>query len=211
VRTQVLLAIEKLRETRMPPLVHELKLDPQFFQLDSRTAQARPKLERNISLNYSQPTRLLTILERLGSLAGVRILVDWRDVASAGWNPLGEATLVASKQPLQSALDALLTPLDLGWRVIDAQTIQVVTPARLNEQGELEIYKVGDLLAIDQSPDALVGKIRAGLGDGAFIAGGGNGEIRYDEDGQCLLAWLPQPKQRELEALLAKWRASRGK
>ena len=36
--------------------------------------------------------------------------------------------------------------------------------------------------------------------------GGGIGEIRYDDGGKCLLAWLPQPKQRELESLLAKWR-----
>src|SRR5204863_1673594 len=115
------------------------RFDPAFFTLDSRGARAKARLETPVSLNYSQPTRLVTVLQRLGETAGVRILVDWHDVASAGWNPAGEASLVASNQPLAAALDALLNPLDLTWRIIDGQTLQVVTPARLAEQGELEV------------------------------------------------------------------------
>src|SRR5262249_17252995 len=134
---QVRLAIEKLRETRTPPLGHELKLDPIFFKLDTRTALAKSRLDKPVSLNYSQPTRLLTILDRLYSATGVRILVDWRDVAAIGWNPAAEAVLVVRNEPLSAALDALLNPLDLTWRVIDGQTVQVITPTRLAEQGEL--------------------------------------------------------------------------
>ena len=99
--------------------------------LDSRTSKARPRLETPVSLTYSQATRLITILQRLEEAAGVRILVDWRDLAAAGWNPAAEASLVASKQPLAAALDALLDPLDLTWRVVDGRTLQVVTPAVL--------------------------------------------------------------------------------
>jgi len=136
----------------------------------------------------------------------MKILVDWRDIAAAGWNPAGEGTLVANNQPLVEALDALLTPLDLTVRIIDAQTLQVVTPSRLNEIGELEIFKVADLISGETSGDVLLAKIRAALGEDTFIAGGGTGEIRFDDAGKSLLTWLPQPKQRELEALLANWR-----
>jgi hypothetical protein len=210
VQGQVLVAIEKLRRSRTPPLAHKWKLDPALFKLDSRSALARSRLEKPISLNYSQPTRLTSILERLQEAAGVRIVVDWHDIASAGWNPAGEATFVVSNQPLAAALDALLGPLDLTWRICDGQTLQVVTPARLAGQGELEFYQVGELAADEASGEALVNKARAALGDGV-LASGGNGEIRYELEGQCLLAWLPQPKQRELEALLARWRSERGK
>jgi DNA-directed RNA polymerase subunit RPC12/RpoP len=209
VQGQLLAALEKLRTARK--LDHKWKLDPALFQLDSRSVQARPRLEQVISLNYTQPTRLVTILQRLGEAAGVRILVDWHDVAAAGWNPAGEATLIVSKQPLAAALDALLGPLDLTWRVIDAQTLQVVTPARLAEQGELELYNVADLAAVEASGDALIFKIQAALGDSAFTSGGGSGEVRYETESKCLLAWLPQPKQRDLEALLAKWRTEKAK
>jgi hypothetical protein len=206
VQVQVLLALEKLRASRTPPLAHQWKLDPKVFQLDSRSAQAKARLDTLVSLNYRQPTRLLTILDWLGQAAGARILVDWHDVASAGWNPAAEASLVVDKQPLGPALDALLAPLDLTWRIIDAQTLQVLTPQRLAEQGELEFYKVAELLTGDTIGEALLARVRVALGDGTFREGGGNGEIRYDDKGKCLLAWLPQPKQRELEALLGKWR-----
>jgi DNA-directed RNA polymerase subunit RPC12/RpoP len=205
VHAQLLLACEKLRNARgLKPLS---RIDPAHFKLDTRAARALAHLETPVSLNYSQPTRLTVIFDRLGELAGARIIVDWRDIAAAGWNPAGEATLVTSRQPLSAALDALLAPLDLTWRVIDGQTLQVVTPARLAEQTEIELYKVTDLLGNDPSGEALLSKFRDALGEGAFRDAGGNGELRFDELGQCLLASLPQPKQRELEALLAKWRA----
>jgi DNA-directed RNA polymerase subunit RPC12/RpoP len=209
VQFEVLTAIEKLRRARTPALPKVSQLDAAAFALETRWTRVKPLLEKTVSLNYSQPTRLLTILERLGQAAGVRIVVDWRDVASAGWNPSGEASLVVSSQPLAAALDALLNPLDLTWRIIDAQTLQVVTPARLVEQGELEVYKIGDLALDPASGEALLAKIRAALGEGIFE--GGSSEIRYEEDGKCLLAWLSQPKQRELEALLAKWQSEKVK
>jgi hypothetical protein len=206
VHAQLLLICEKLRTARgLKPLS---RIDPAHFKLDTRAARALSRLETPVSLNYIQPTRLGIIFDRLGDLSGTRILVDWRDIAAAGWNPAGEATLVVHQQPLAAALDALLVPLDLTWRIIDGQTLQVVTPARLAEQTEIELYKVGDLLANDPSGDALLAKLRAALGDATFREAGGVGELRCDEPSQCLLASLPQTKQRELEALLAKWHAA---
>ncbi len=207
----VLLAVEKLRRARTPPLPLVSKLDSPLFTIETRSALTKARLEKPLSLNYSQPTRLLTILDRLSEAAGVQILVDWQDVASAGWNPAAEATLVASNQPLAAALDALLGPLDLTWRIIDGQTLQVVTPQRLAEQGEFELYRVDQIISQDLSGDALAAKVRAALGDAAFRDGGGGGEIRYESESGCLLAWLPQPRQRELEALLTKWRSERAK
>jgi hypothetical protein len=203
---QVLIAIEKLRAGRTPPISSKTKLDPALLNLDSRLKQAGPRLAKRISLNYGQPTKLLEILDNLGRATGLRILVDWHDVAAAGWNPAAEATLVVSNQPVVDALDALLTPLDLTARIIDAQTLQVVTPARLAAQGELEFYKVADVITAEITADILVARIRAALGDESFIAGGGNGEIRFDDATKCLLAWLPQPKQQQLEVLLTTWR-----
>jgi hypothetical protein len=204
VQAQVHLVCEKLRTARGRPNI--LKLDPALFQLQSRWARAQAKLQMPVSLNFSQPTRLVTVLDQLADAADLRILVDWRDVATLGWNPDADATLVAEKQPLAEALDTLLNPLELTWRVIDGSTLQVVTPTRLDQRHEVELYPAADLLEGDAAGEALVTKLQAALGPALFQDGGGSGELRLDVASKCLIAALPQPKQRELEALLAKWR-----
>jgi hypothetical protein len=203
VHMQLLVACEKLRLARGGAPVS--RYDRELFRLDSRSARARSRLAKPVSLNFQQPTRLVTVLEQLGQAAGLRILVDWRDAATAGWNPDGEATLLADKQPLAESLDALLDPLDLAWRVVDERTIQVVTPERLNDHLELEVYKVDSLLGDDPEGESLVARVRAALGEGLFQSAGGTSAVRFDVEGRCLLVSLSQPKHRELERLLEEW------
>jgi hypothetical protein len=211
VHAPLLIAFEKLRTARKLPYATGTKYDALLFALGSRFGKARAKLETPVSLTFAQPTNFVRILNQLESAAGVRILVDWQDIAAAGWNADGEALLVAEKQPLAAALDALLGPMDLAWRVVNSRTVEVVTPARLADDLELELYKVDKLVAADPSGGALVGHIRAALGEELFLDAGGRCDLRYDEPGQCLLASLPQPKQRELESLLEQMLAEASK
>jgi hypothetical protein len=139
----------------------------------------------------------------------VRILVDWRDVAAAGWNPDGEMALAVEKQPLSAALTALTGPMDLAWRVVAPGTIQIVRPETLETRCELEIYKVAELLKDDPSGETLVSLVRTQLGEDAFRDGGGLGEVRCDAAGQCLIVSLPQPEQQQLEEVLALWRSKK--
>jgi hypothetical protein len=207
IQAQITFACEKLRTARKLPYSTGTRYDPAVFALDSRSARAQARLETPISLNFSQPTPLVRIVDYLGKAGGVRVLVDWRDIAAAGWNPDGEATLIADKQLLSAALDSLLNPMDLTWRVVDGHTIQVLTPETLATRCELEFYKVDGLTEGDESGETLVTKLQTTLGEALFREAGGPGDLRYDPPGQCLLASLPQPKQRELETLLAKWRS----
>jgi hypothetical protein len=197
---QIFLLCEKLRTARK--LKHASKFPPALFQLDSRTKQAVAKLKTPVSLNLQQPASLTKLLSQLEQAGGVRILVDWRDIAAAGWNPAAEATLVVEKEPLAMALTKLLEPMDLAWRVVDVQTIQVITPQTLAARTEIELYAVGDLTKEDPSGQKLVSEIRETLGEPLFLDQGGRCEIRFDVAGQCLVASLPQPKQQDLEAFL---------
>ena len=45
---------------------------------------------------------------------------------------------------------------------------------------------MGDLIAGDSSGEGMIARIRAALGEATFRAGGGSGEIRYDDEGKCL-------------------------
>jgi hypothetical protein len=205
VQVQVLIALEKLRAARRPPLPHVYKA---LFQATTRYGGAAANLAKSVSFNFSQPTRLVTILERLSEATGMRIVVDWRDVASAGWNPAAEAKLLVNGKPLAETLDTLLDPLDLAWRVIDERTVQVVTPSRLHGQGEFELYPVAALVMASSS-EAVLERIRTALAKALTDEVGG--EVRYDESTKCVLAWLPQPHQQALELLLEQWKAEAAK
>lgn len=206
VHAVLVIGCEKLRVARGKPPASS-RYDPALFALDSRRTRAAEKLGRKVTANFRQPTRLVTILQRLGELTGTTILVDWNDLASLEWNPQAEASVVLDDLPLADALDALLRPMDLAWRIVDGQTLQVVSPQRLATQGELEVYPVGPLADNDPQGQQLLARVQATLGEETFAEGG---VVRYDQLGRCLLAWLPQPKQRQLEETLQHWQKTHG-
>ncbi len=200
----LLLLFEKLRVARGLPL--QSKRDAELFRLESRTAKARAKLATPITLNFGQPALLVRILDRLEEDAKVRILVDWQALGAEEWNPDGEGTLSVENKPLSEALSELLTPMDLAWRAIDEQTIQVTSLAAFNQIPELEFHPAGELAADAAAGEALLARLRSTL------AAAGKEEVahelRFDLASRCILASLPQPQQRHVEKLLGEWAAA---
>jgi DNA-directed RNA polymerase subunit RPC12/RpoP len=192
---------QKLRVAR--GLTPKGKHDAALFRLQTRSAKAHEFLAVPITINYSQPTLLGDILRRLGETAKIRILVDWQALSREGWNPDGEATLVVEGKPLSAALDALLSPMDLAWRAVDEQTLQVTSAAALEKTPELEIHPAGDLASDAAAGEALLARLRGALAipeeESAEFA------IRFDPVSRSILASLPQPRQRDVERLLAEW------
>lgn len=198
------LLVEKLRIARGLPLAS--KFEPKLFELATRSEKAHAVLAAPITLNYSIPTPLLRVTERLGKDAKVRILFDWQSLTAVGWNPDAEVTLTVEKQPLSTALTDLTRRMDLTWRIVDARTIQILSPQTLADRTELEFYSVEGLAENDASAAILMAKIRTALGGQAFRDAGGRGELRFDATGKCLLAALTQPQQQEVAKLLRSYR-----
>lgn len=198
--------LEKLRKARGKPLAS--RFDPKLFDLTTRSERAKTQLATPITLNYSIPTSLGRVTDRLGKEAKVRILFDWQSLSAAGWNPDAEATLTVEKQPLSAALSDLTGRMDLTWRVVDAHTIQILSPQTQAERVELEFYPVKDLAANATAAATLIAKIRTTLGGQTFRDAGGHGDVRYDEPGQCLIVSVPQPQQLQVAALLKSLRGN---
>ena len=207
---QIFLLCEKLRTARKLP--YASRFPPALFQLDSRTKQATPRLKAPVSINFHQTTPLVKILRELERSAnaaapanrgpGLRIIVDWQDIAAGGWNPDAATTLVVENESLALALQKLLEPMDLAWRVVDVNTIQVLTPAALEGRCEMELFFAGDLTKSDPAGQELIAGIRETLGEAIFRDQGGPCELRYDVSSGCLVSLLPQPKQQDLEVYL---------
>jgi hypothetical protein len=203
VHAQLFFLCEKLRVAR--GLSPKSKYDAALFRLESRTARARPALSKPITLNFGHGAALVAIVRRMEETAGVRILFDWRALSAEGWNPDGEATLVAEAQPLGEALTALLSPLSLAWRVVDDRTLQITSVEALAATRELEFYPVSELAADAEAGDALLARLRttleAGMPAEPPLA------LVFDPASRCILASLPQPLHRETERLLSQWKA----
>jgi hypothetical protein len=200
VHADLLSLFERLRTARgLNPIS---RYDRANFTLKTRLEQAKPKLDTPITLNYSQGAPLTKIVERLEEAAGVRILIDWESLAPVGWNPDGEAVLLANKQPLRETLTALVEPMELAWRAIDGNTLQILSPQALQQRTELEFYPLGDLAVADEG-ESLLARLKTTLGEELFRDSGGPCDLRYDAESKHLLASLPQPLQKKLADAIA--------
>lgn len=202
-QVQILTLFEKLRVARGGAPAGK-KIDPSTFKLDTRTQQAAARLAAPISLTFNRPTPLVKICQKLSADGKMRILIDWRSIASAGWNPDAELTLVVDKKPLSETLAALVEPMDLAYRVVDGRTIQIVSPQYFAEHLELEFHPAKELVSSPESIEPLLARVRASLSEGAEPPA--PGQIWLDAESKCLITMLPQPKQQLLTRLLADWR-----
>jgi hypothetical protein len=209
VHARVFFLLERLRTARgQRHLPYAAKFDPVWLSLATRSEQAAPKLAASVTANFGYGAQLGTILKHLESAAGVRILVDWRALAAAGWNPDGEVPFTADAESLSTALTRLAQSMDLDWRAIDADTLELTTTEALAARPDLEFYEVKDLAADEAAGQSLVSQFQSDLGSTLFANAGGPYHLHYDPQSRCLIATLPQAKQRELAEKLG---ALRGK
>jgi len=198
---QVLALCEKLRIARGLPT--QSKFPASFFPLASRLEQARPSLDKRVTLNFLRPTPFVRVVKRLSQEAGVHLLVDWRAAGGIGWNPDAMVTFTVVDQPLGDALHRLLEPMDLAIRIVRADLVQITTQHALNARIEVEFYAAADLLEDGTSADQLMQRVRTHLGAAAFRDSGGVGVLHFDPQSQQLIAAFPQPQQISLAELLA--------
>ena len=189
---------ERLRAAR--GLEPRSKFDRAWFRLEPRWARATKMLGTPITLRYVQPIPFVRILERIHDETGLDILVDWPAVAELGWSPDAEATFSADGEPLGEALEKMLDPMDLVYRVIDGRTLQITSPAQLHRRLDVEFYPVASLLTEGQTADGLIRRIRDGLGATQLDEVGA--AFGFDRPSKHLVVALPQPLHRKLAALL---------
>lgn len=190
---------QKLRVAR--GLAPRSKFDPSLFQLATRSQRTEEKLQQQVRATFHQERPLTQILNHLERAAGVTLLIDWQSLGEVGWPPHSTATLVVDGRPLSAALEKLLTPMDLAYRAIDENTLEITSLKSLTTRPEVEFYPVAGHVAGGATPETLIDDIKRQLGAGLF-AEKGQYAIRYDAPAKCLLVRLPQAQQRAVEELL---------
>lgn len=187
--------LDKLRLARkLPP---RSPYPAEVITLIPKAIAADAILSTPVTMNFVPPTRIGKVAEHLHRAAGLRMLVDWEAIASAGWTPEGEVKAGVANQPLRQFLDRLTGRMEITWRVIDSQTVELTTPSALAAHPDVEVHPV----AVADST-ALIAKIKAQLG-AALFAPGSTAALVYEPRSKAILARLPQPAQRQLIEILA--------
>jgi len=207
VHYQILAFCERLRAARGLPL--RSRHDPRKFALTTRLDRARAKLSEPVAANFHEPTPLVRIVADLEQLTDTKILIDWLALHAQGMSPGVEGSLNCVNTPLSEALDDLLRPMGLAYRVVDADTLEVTTRRTVAARLELEFHPVGDLLTEGVTAASLMERIKDQVAGATWTEAGGPGVLHFDEPSRCLIVLQAQPAQFELEELLERWRAER--
>ncbi len=198
---QVMAFCEKLRNARGKPLQSRAALER--FDLATRPRRAAALLARPVTVNFHDPAPLARVIDYLEELTGGNILIDRKALAAAGWSAEAEVTLKAQKKPLAETLTEVLRPLGLGFRAVDAKTLQITTHEALAERLELEFYPAARL-ASGLTGQALVDWLRTRLAAPTWQSAGGKGVLHFDEPSGCLIVLQSQPVHVALERQLVK-------
>lgn len=207
VHDQVLTFCEKLRLARGKPL--QSPHDPARFQLATKPAQAQAMLNRSVTVNHPEPTPLARIVTDLEAASESQILVNWLALGGERISPQLTGRLKANAQPLAQALEALVQPLGLAYRVVDQETIEITTAKAATSRLELEFYPIGKLVDKGWPMAAIPERITSEVAQGSWSEAGGMGVLAVDEPSRCLIVLQSQPVQALLEASLARWLAEK--
>ena len=173
-----------------------------------RSQRAASLLQTPVSVSFIRPERFGAIVRRIAKESSGHVLVDWRGAAQMGWNPEAQLPFATGGQPLGETLRALLEPMELAYRIVDRDTLQITSRQAIDAHVELEFYPVSDLLGTERTAEQLLDAVKLQLGEGVLSEQGGSGVLRFESSSKCLLAALSQPLQQSLAKILAglRWR-----
>ena len=188
---RILVFFEQLRVARgLPPRTSMLE---QRIRLDRRPAA----LDESVTLRLWQEVNLDDIAAEIEGQVSLRILVDWQALYEAGWTPQDRYMFLGVDQPLHAVLDDLLTPMGLTYHNVDAQTIEITSPAIIAAKPAVEVYRLTDTSRSVDDVRELSRRIADHVGKQRF-APNGEGAIFYDSVSQSIVISLPKGKQQDV-------------
>ena len=199
---EIIRLCEKLRVAR--GLDTRSRYPHALFQLTPRHQQAEHLLKTPVRVRHWSPTGFGQIVADLAAAADGQILVDWRALEVEGWNHHLKLRFVVDNKRLSTAIEELLEPLNLTYRIESADMLVITTETSELQQMDIEMYRVGPLEGPQpEESQQLTGQIREAVGMDHFAVAGGEGLVMYDPISQCLIVRLPQSQQRLVADFLA--------
>lgn len=159
----------------------------------------------SVSLNFSQPTRLLQVVKRLEQETGSRLIIHWASLAQLGWYANSQSTLFANAEPLDSALEQLFQPTPVSLAALGSNLYHVVAEVPTTARMPIVFYPLGQKLTPDQASEQ-IRSLTETIGTTHFHGSGGEGAICYDALSECLIVRLPATLQSRIKSQLRRAR-----
>jgi hypothetical protein len=128
IQYEILFFLERLRVARgLPP---KSRYPVERLPLEAPDIELMDLLASRTTFTFSEYTPLSEVVRFWEDQSGLAILVDWPSLQSVGLWPQSQIACRALDKPWSEALDEILAPLDLSWRVVDSHTLQIASSTR---------------------------------------------------------------------------------
>ncbi|MEX2286356.1 MAG: hypothetical protein WD648_04650 [Planctomycetaceae bacterium] len=163
----------------------------------------REKLEKNVSLNF-RDTPLVTAIDELARQAGADIRLEASMLRSAKVREREPVSLTLTDRKLSTALQALLTNLNLTWVLRDG-VLWITTMEEASKNSKTAVYDVRDLCRNESESNELQEAIENQTGGPWESHQGEGGQITFAKDGTMIIIQT-ESAHREVVDLLANYR-----
>ena len=182
VHYQILILLERLRLARHLPQESRFPIVKLFPESPQQLVDER--LKRTTTFTFSRYTSLREVFSFWEAELRLPILVDWPALSEKQLWPQTEITCNMSDEPWHSALDKVLAPLGLGWRIVPGKSIQITSSEIINTKPELEFFP------LESGFDTREQQLRSSSHPQAVLL--------YDPVGKVLMSRQPASAQRRL-------------
>ncbi len=177
------------------------------IQLRPRMSLALERLAQSVTIHRAVGTPLVEILDQIGQASDLAIVVDWQGLAADGWTIQSLARLDVEEVSVSEALQQLLGPMQLSFRVIDSGTLQVTTMQRAWVLEEVAFFPLEALWGSDEGRTVLE-RVRSALGHGQSPAVA-RGRFLVDPVSRTLMIVAPQYRIAQVAGLLERLAVAR--
>ena len=176
------------------------KLPPLTLNANNHNPGAEPHFPL-VSLNFSQPTRLLQMVKRLEQETDSRLVVNWASLAQQGWYADSKSTLVANADPLDHVFKQLFQPTPITLSALGSTLYHVAAGTPNAVRMQIVFHRTGQKLTLDQAGQQ-IRSLTQTIGPAHFQDLGGGGAICFDPLSDCLIVRLPATLQSRVKSQL---------
>ncbi|MFN3190146.1 MAG: hypothetical protein ACE361_06445 [Aureliella sp.] len=155
-------------------------------------------LRKPVSLDYSN-VPLETLAKYLGKQCGIRVYINTSELDMLGVDPETPISFSGAEVPIESALDLILAPLDLSYRVREIG-LEITTKDACQHDPVNRVYDMGWVISNTNDIDSLLNIIQQTVDPDSWLASGGTSTILPLTPG--LVVSAPDSTHRKIERLL---------